>query len=134
LAKNNDEMLDPASGNYVHLEAGCVQTLTIVDTTAPTVTAPPAAQVSAPAYGPTAYIGTATAADAVGVVDIYNDAPYVYQQGPTTVTWYAVDEAGNVGSDSQVVVGKKRGGGAASPLWLVLLFSVIGVRNYYSRR
>ncbi len=134
IARNIDEMLDPASGNYVNLEAGCVQTLTIVDTTAPTVTAPPATQVSPPRYGPTTDIGMATATDAVGVVDIYNDAPFMYQVGPTTVTWYAVDEAGNIGSDTQVVVGKKRGGGAASPFWLILLFSVIGVRYYYSRR
>lgn len=129
LARNIDEMLDPVSGNYVSLEASCVQTLTIVDTTAPTVMAPPAVQVSSPAHGPSTDIGMATATDAVGVVDIYNDAPSMYQHGPTTVTWYAIDEAGNIGSDTQTVVGRKGGGGAVSLLWLLSLFGVFGMRH-----
>lgn len=132
-ARNIDEMLDPDTGEYTHLEDACLQAITVADTTAPTVQAPADARIKAPQYAPPADIGTATATDAVGVALIYNDAPWIFAEGPTTVTWYAIDEAGNIGSDTQVVTGVTKGGGAVNLVWLFLLFGLAGLRRVIGR-
>ncbi len=78
----------------------------VQDTTAPIATAP-ADIIGVEATGPTTVvdIGAATATDAVGVVSITSDAPAGgnYPVGTTTVTWTALDAAGNSGSDPQHV-------------------------------
>ena len=77
--------------------------VTVVDTTAPVVTAP--ANVSAEAAGAetAVEIGTATATDEVGVVSITSDAPASYPVGTTVVTWTATDAAGNTATATQNV-------------------------------
>ncbi len=78
--------------------------LTGPDTEPPVVTAP-ADIVGFEATGPTTPvdIGTATATDNVGVTSLTNDAPAGFPLGTTTVTWTAMDAAGNSGTDTQDV-------------------------------
>jgi hypothetical protein len=80
--------------------------VTVVDTTAPVVTAP--ANVTVEAAGPATSvpIGTATAADAVGVVTLTNNAPATFPVGTTIVVWTATDAAGNKGTATQTVTVK----------------------------
>jgi hypothetical protein len=127
--RNTDDILDPESGEYIRLEDNCEQQVLVVDTTAPVVTAPADRNVTAYQSDPAVDIGTASASDAVGVVFLSRDAPRMFPEGPTTVTWYAIDEAGNIGSDTQLVTGVKRGGGAIGPV-LLLLFGLAGLRRY----
>ncbi|MGI0082447.1 MAG: HYR domain-containing protein, partial [Nitrosopumilaceae archaeon] len=89
------------SGNSVT----ATQTVTIVDTTTPTILAP--ADVSVEASDPTSNIvaiGTATTSDAVGVVSVTSDAPSVFPFGQTIVTWTATDAAGNNATDIQTII------------------------------
>jgi hypothetical protein len=85
--------------------ATATQNVVVSDTTAPTVTAPPAVQVES--TGPTTpvNIGTATAVDLVdGNPTISNDAPANgFPEGSTTVTWTAVDASGNSGTATQTI-------------------------------
>lgn len=85
-------------------EANDKQNVTIIDSTAPVVTAP--GDVSAEATGETTAvkIGTASATDAVGVVSLSNDAPAEFPIGTTVVTWTATDGKGNAGTATQNVV------------------------------
>ncbi len=71
----------------------------VEDTEDPVVTAP--ADVTT--LDPTPDIGTATATDNVGVTSLTNDAPAIFPLGTTTVTWTAMDAAGNSGADTQDV-------------------------------
>jgi len=76
--------------------ATITQKVTVVDTTAPSITVP--SDVVFEALGPTGNIipiGDATADDIVGVSLITNDSPSAYTLGETTVTWMAIDSAGN---------------------------------------
>jgi hypothetical protein len=75
----------------------------VVDTTAPAVTPP--ANVSAEATGPLTTVahGVATAADAVGVASLVNNAPASFPLGTTTITWTATDAAGNSASATSTV-------------------------------
>ena len=89
-----------AAGN----EATATQRVAVLDTTPPTLLAPPAAR--AEAAGPStllADIGEATASDAVGVVLLGSDAPAAYPVGETIVTWTAADAAGNAAQAQQTV-------------------------------
>jgi hypothetical protein len=81
------------------------QTLTVVDTRPPLVTAPPDSTVecAAPAGTPVP-LGAATATDVCDpALILENDAPAVFGLGTTTVTWTARDDAGNAGSATQRV-------------------------------
>lgn len=75
----------------------------VVDTTAPVVTPP--ANVQAEATGPLTVVvfGSATATDAVGVVDLAHDAPASFPLGATVITWTARDAAGNIGTATSTV-------------------------------
>ncbi|GFO64438.1 HYR domain-containing protein [Geomonas paludis] len=90
----SDAAQNGASGNF---------SITVQDTTAPAVTAPPAVVAEATAPESPVAIGTASATDAVGVKEITSDAPALYPVGTTTVTWFASDNAGNVGNAKQSV-------------------------------
>jgi hypothetical protein len=72
--------------------------LTVVDTTPPTITAPPDVTVSTNPGTSTASnvaLGMATASDDVAIANVTNDAPAAFPLGMTTVTWTAVDTSGN---------------------------------------
>ena len=88
------------SGNTASAE----QTVTIVDTKPPMVTAPEDITLEAQnTIGEQVVLGTASASDAVGVSNITNDAPEIFQFGITTVTWTVTDISGNSNSTIQTV-------------------------------
>jgi hypothetical protein len=88
------------SGNV----ATAIQKVTIVDTTAPTITAPANISVEATSKSDNTVSLTAPAAqDLVSQVTITNDAPEKFPLGETTVTWTATDESGNNSTVTQKV-------------------------------
>ncbi|MCC7261111.1 MAG: VCBS repeat-containing protein [Candidatus Latescibacteria bacterium] len=88
-----------AAGNV----GSAAQLVTVVDRTAPVVTAPQAITLEATGPLTTVVLGTATATDAVGVKGITNNAPAGFPLGTTTVTWTATDVAGNSSTATQLV-------------------------------
>ena len=87
--------------------ANCVQSVTVVDREAPTVTCPAAVTVGTNA-GCTyeGDIGLAVANDNCTpevAIEITNDAPEGLPLGDTVVTWTATDSAGNAATCTQVV-------------------------------
>ena len=48
-------------------------------------------------------IGPASGFDSTSTVSISNDMPISFPFGSTTITWTAVDDSGNVSTDTQVV-------------------------------
>ncbi|MDX8414272.1 MAG: hypothetical protein R8J85_09325, partial [Mariprofundales bacterium] len=88
-----------------------LRNLVIMDTAGPSVTAPASILVIAPdIYGSpstdtyiTAFLAGATATDNVGVVSQYNNAPTKFPLGRTTVTFSALDAAGNLGTATSFV-------------------------------
>ncbi len=84
--------------------ATITQKITIVDTTAPSITVPP--DVTFEALGTTGNlipIGDATATDLVGVQSITNDATSAFSLGEKTITWTATDAAGNSATATQKI-------------------------------
>ena len=90
-----------AAGNT----ATATQVVTVVDTTAPTITAPTAVTASSGDNLPVIVtLGTASATDLVdGVVAVANDAPATFPVGVTTVTYTATDGNGNTATATQTV-------------------------------
>ncbi len=87
-------------------------TVTIADTTVPTVTAPAAVTLEGDAIGGAtsanstiaALLAGATGSDLVdSTVTITNDAPAVFPLGTTTVTFTGTDDAGNIGTATSTV-------------------------------
>jgi len=89
-----------SSGN----SANATQTITIIDTTAPTIETPIDIEIEATSsdeniislVAPSAY-------DSVSDVVITNDAPVYFSLGETVVTWTVTDEEANIASTSQKV-------------------------------
>jgi len=80
------------------------QTVDVVDTTAPKVTAPSAVNVIAESIsGNVVPIGNATATDDVKLISLTNNAPQTFPLGKTTVLWVATDEAGNKANATQII-------------------------------
>lgn len=78
--------------------------VTVKDTIPPVVTAPANVTVVATGLLTTVPYGTATAADAVGVESLTNNAPTAgFLVGTTTITWTAKDAAGNTGTATSTV-------------------------------
>ena len=77
------------------------QVITVIDTTAPNITAPLDVTTSSMSETSVA-IGNATASD-IFAVTVSNDAPALFPIGTTVVTWTAVDASGNISSDTQSV-------------------------------
>ena len=80
-----------------------VQTVSVADTKAPSLTAPPdlVIECSSPAGTPVA-IGNPTVADACDLNPaVSNDAPALFPLGPTNVNWFASDAEGNDASAVQ---------------------------------
>jgi hypothetical protein len=88
-----------ANGN----EVSGVQSVTVMDTTAPLVVPPADLTVELTGDGAQIDIGDATATDALGVISITSDAPAVFPVGFTLVTWTATDAAGNIGTAVQTI-------------------------------
>jgi hypothetical protein len=90
------------------------QTVTIIDTTAPVLTILPAAvppvpavsALGAPVTDPAiaAWLASARASDAVGVVAINHNAAAMLPLGPSVVTFTAVDAAGNVSAPGTATI------------------------------
>jgi len=78
-----------ANGN----SSSATQSVTVVDTTPPTLSVPADVSIEANGVQSTAAIGTATGTDIFGVT-ITNDAPATYPLGTTVVTWTATDGNG----------------------------------------
>jgi hypothetical protein len=87
------------------LSVTAVQTVTVVDATVPTITAPAPVTVTAAlnACTATATLGSATTADNCGVADLTNNAPATFPIGNTTVTYTVTDVNGNIGTATQTV-------------------------------
>ncbi|MFN3654530.1 MAG: HYR domain-containing protein [Candidatus Nitrosotenuis sp.] len=88
------------SGNI----ATAIQNVTVVDTTAPTITPPADITIEATsADGNQVTLGEASASDTVSLFAVTNDAPEKFPLGETIVTWTATDEAGNSATATQLV-------------------------------
>ena len=80
------------------------QTITVVDTTTPSIFIPN--DIFSEAVDPILNyidIGQASGFDSTSAVSISNDMPISFPFGSTTVTWTAVDDSGNVSTDTQTV-------------------------------
>ena len=80
------------------------QTITVVDTTAPSIFVPN--DIFSEAVDPTLNyidVGQASSFDSTSTVSISNDMPITFPFGSTIVTWTAVDDSGNVSTDTQTV-------------------------------
>ena len=88
------------SGNFVN----ATQTVTVQDTTNPTITAPAdlVVEATSPADN-TISIGEANATDSIGISSVTNDAPVSFPVGETIVTWTATDNYGNLASAIQKI-------------------------------
>jgi hypothetical protein len=70
-------------------------TVTVVDTTAPSLTLPPSITTAQTACPGTPVAIPASASDLSGAVTLVSDAPALYPAGTTTVTFTATDGSGN---------------------------------------
>lgn len=78
--------------------------VSVVDSTAPLVSAPAGITAIATSALTAVPIGTATAIDAVdGTLPATADNPGPYPLGDTSITWSATDGAGNIGTASQTI-------------------------------
>jgi sugar lactone lactonase YvrE len=80
------------------------QTITVVDTTPPSIFVP--ADIVTEATDPVLNfieLGDATTYDHVGVESVTNDKPDSFSFGDTIVTWTAVDISGNISTGTQLV-------------------------------
>jgi hypothetical protein len=86
--------------------------VTVADSLAPTIVAPPAQTFEASAAMTplsAADYGSPTITDAVGVVDQHDDAPPLFPLGLTTIHWYAKDAANNSATASTDITVLDRG-------------------------
>ena len=89
-----------SSGN----SASATQTVTIVDTTSPSITAPDSITMEATsADSNIVVLGNPVSSDLVDIPSISNNAPDVFPLGETIITWTAVDTSGNSASATQTV-------------------------------
>ncbi|KAF6242480.1 hypothetical protein C6988_08350, partial [Nitrosopumilus sp. b1] len=84
--------------------ATATQKISVVDTTAPTITPPANIIVDATALETPITVGLASVSDIIDLEPtITNDAPSVFQLGETVVTWTSSDSFGNVNNATQIV-------------------------------
>jgi Ca2+-binding RTX toxin-like protein len=89
-----------SSGN----SATATQTVSVVDTTAPSITSPNNIITEATgSEGNLVDMEIVTANDAVEIISIVNDAPDTFPLGETIVTWTATDSSGNSATATQTV-------------------------------
>jgi Ca2+-binding RTX toxin-like protein len=88
------------SGN----SASATQTITIVDTTSPSITAPGSITMEATSADSNMVIlGNPVSSDLVDIPSISNNAPNLFPLGETIVTWTAIDTSGNISQATQTV-------------------------------
>ena len=88
-----------SSGN----SATATQTVTVVDTTAPSITAPDSIEVEATSVDNTIEIGNPVYDDLVEVISVTSDSPDTFPLGVTVITWTATDSSGNSATATQTV-------------------------------
>jgi len=89
-----------SSGN----SATATQTVTVVDTTAPGITAPDSIIIEASgAEGNLADIGLGSGNDTVEIISVTSDSPDTFPLGETVITWTATDSSGNSATATQRV-------------------------------
>jgi len=88
-----------SSGN----SATATQTVTVVDTTAPSVTAPNSIEVEATSIDNTVEIGNPVYDDLVDIISVTSDSPDTFPLGETVITWTATDSSGNSATATQTV-------------------------------
>ena len=88
-----------SSGN----SATATQTVTVVDTTAPSVTAPDSIEVEAISIDNTVEIGNPVYDDLVEIISVTSDSPDTFPLGETVITWTATDSSGNSATATQTV-------------------------------
>ncbi|MDG7050043.1 MAG: HYR domain-containing protein, partial [Nitrososphaerota archaeon] len=89
------------AGNY----ATATQTITVQDTTAPTITAPADVTFEATSINENKVsLGEPITTDSVSNVTITNDAPEFFPLGETLVTWTGVDSSGNSATATQKII------------------------------
>ena len=89
-----------ASGN----SASVTQTVTIIDTTSPSLSIPQDQTVEATSLDQTfVNIGQAEAHDITGISSIVNNAPDVFPLGVTLIAWTATDNHGNITTAYQTI-------------------------------
>jgi len=89
-----------SSGN----SATATQTVTVVDTTAPSVTAPDSITIEASgAEGNLADVGLGSGSDTVEIISVTSDSPDTFPLGETVITWTATDSSGNSATATQTV-------------------------------
>jgi Ca2+-binding RTX toxin-like protein/sugar lactone lactonase YvrE len=89
-----------SSGN----SATATQTVTVVDTTAPGITAPDSIVIEASgAEGNLADIGLGSGNDTVEIISVTSDSPDTFPLGETVITWTATDSSGNSATATQTV-------------------------------
>jgi Ca2+-binding RTX toxin-like protein len=76
----------------------------VVDTTAPSVTAPDSITIEASgAEGNLADIGLGSGSDTVEIISVTSDSPDTFPLGETVITWTATDSSGNSATATQTV-------------------------------
>jgi len=88
-----------SSGN----SATATQTVTVVDTTVPGITAPDSIQMEATSVDNIVEIGTPVYDDLVDVISVTSDSPDTFALGETVITWTATDSSGNSATATQTV-------------------------------
>jgi len=88
-----------SSGN----SATATQRVTVIDTTAPSVTAPNSIEVEATSVDNTVEIGNPVYNDLVDVISVTSDSPDTFPLGETVITWTATDSSGNSATATQTV-------------------------------
>ena len=92
-----------ATDNH-HNTISAEQTITVVDTTVPTIITPQ--DIVREAVNPTLnfiQLGELVASDSVGIESISNDKPIIFQFGSTTVIWTVTDTSGNISQVTQAI-------------------------------
>ena len=82
----------------------CTQLVVVIDTVAPVITCP-SDLILGPNFGCSylGNIGQPTITDNCSVVNVTNDAPFVFPSGITVVTWTATDAFGNTSTCTQTI-------------------------------
>ena len=92
-----------ATDNYDNI-VSADQTITVIDTTAPTIITPQNLIGEAVDFSLNfIQLGELDASDSVAVESITNDKPITFQFGSTIVTWTVTDTSGNISQSTQVV-------------------------------